>query len=102
MLPDEDKNQNAAAQESLKMAFGLLAQVAIWSIGLLLIALFGGLWLDQALNTGRTFTIVLLLASFPATLYIIYRVALRTVAKIKPAARTSRPRTKEDYGSRDD
>ena len=95
MLPDEENNQNAAAQESLKMAFGLLAQVAVWSIGLLLIALFGGLWLDRVLNTGRTFTIVLLLASFPATLYIIYRVALRTVAKIKPAARTG-PRTKED------
>ncbi len=101
MLPEEDKSQTAAAQDSLKLAFSLLAQVGVWSIGLLLIALFGGLWLDRVLNTGRVITIVLLLASFPATLYIIYRVALSTVAKIKPVART-RPRTKEDYGSHDD
>lgn len=101
MPPEDEKNQTEAAQASLKLAFGLLAQVAVWSIGLLLLALFGGLWLDRVLSTGRTITIVLLLASFPATLYVIYRVALSTVAKIKPVART-RPRTKEDYGSHDD
>jgi F0F1-type ATP synthase assembly protein I len=101
MPPEEDKTQVEAAQESLKMAFGLLMQVAVWTIGVLLLCLFGGQWLDRVLNTGRTFTVILLLASFPATLFIIYRVALSTVAKIKPAAR-QQPRTKEDYGSRDD
>jgi hypothetical protein len=101
MPPEEDKTQAELAQESLKMAFGLLVQVAVWTIGLLLACLFGGQWLDRLLNTGRTFTVILLLASFPAMLYIIYRVALSTVAKIKPVAR-KQPRTKEDYGSRDD
>ncbi len=83
------------------MAFGLLAQVASWTIGTLLLALFGGQWLDRVLDTGRMFTISLLLLSFPATLYIIYRVALSTVAKIKPTAR-KQPRTKEDHGSHDE
>jgi hypothetical protein len=101
MPPEEDKTQAEIAQESLKMAFGLLAQVAAWTIGVLLLCLFGGQWLDRTLQTGRTFTVILLLASFPATLFIIYRVALSTVAKIKPAARKP-PRIKEDYGSRDD
>jgi F0F1-type ATP synthase assembly protein I len=101
MPPEEDKTQVEAAQESLKMAFSLLMQVAVWTIGVLLLCLFGGQWLDRVLHTGRTFTVILLLASFPATLYIIYRVALSTVAKIKPVAR-KQPRTKEDYGSRDD
>ncbi len=102
MPPEEEKSQAEVAQESLKMAFGLLAQVAVWTVGLLAVAIFGGQWLDRVLDTGRTFTIILILASFPATLFVIYRVALSTVAKIKPVARTSRPRTKEDYGSRDD
>lgn len=101
MPPEEQKSQAEAAQESLKMAFGLLAQVAFWTIGTLLVALFGGQFLDRVLDTGRLFTISLLLLSFPAMLYIIYRVALSTVAKIKPVAR-KQPRTKEDYGSHDD
>lgn len=101
MPSEEDKSQAERAQESLKLAFGLLAQVAVWTVGLLLVAIFGGQWLDRVLETGRTFTIILILASFPATLYIIYRVALSTVAKIKPAARRQ-PRTKEEYGSNDD
>lgn len=103
MPPEAEKTQAELAQESLKMAFGLLAQVALWTVVLLGVSIFGGLWLDRTLNTGRTFTILLILASLPATLYIIYRVALNTVAKIKPVARRSTPpRTKEDYGSRDD
>jgi F0F1-type ATP synthase assembly protein I len=100
MRPEEDKTQTEIAQESLKMAFALLAQVAVWSLGVLIVGLVAGLWLDRTLGTGRILTIILLLASFPATLYIIYRVALRTVAKIKPVARKAPP-AKEDYGSRD-
>ena len=101
MPPEEEKSQAEVAQESLKMAFGLLAQVALWTAGLLAVAIFGGQWLDRVLDTGRTFTIILILASFPATLYVIYRVALNTVAKIKPVAR-KQPRTKEEHGSNDD
>jgi F0F1-type ATP synthase assembly protein I len=100
MPPEEDKNQTEAAQESLKMAFGLVAQVAVWTIGVFVVGLVGGLWLDRTFDTGRLFTAVLLLAALPITLYIIYRVALNTVKKIKPTARKS-PGAKEDYGSRD-
>lgn len=100
MPPEEEKTQTEAAQESLRMAFGLLVQVAVWTIGVFVLGLVAGLWLDRTFNTGRLFTAVLLLSGLPITLYIIYRVALNTVKKIKPVARKS-PQAKEDYGSRD-
>lgn len=92
--------QYDAAQASLKLAFRVLAQVALLTIVVLLVALFGGQALDRLLATKRVFTISLLLLSFPVSLYIIYRVALSTVSKIKPVARKS-PRAEEEL-DRDD
>ena len=92
--------QFEAAQASLRLAFRLLAQVGLLTIVVLLVALFGGQALDRWLATKRVFTVGLLLLSFPVSLYIIYRVALSTVSKIKPAARRS-PRAKEEL-DRDD
>jgi hypothetical protein len=100
MPPERETSQTEAAQESLKLAFRLLAQVGFLTIGVLLLALFGGQWLDATLGTGRTFTVTLLLASFPASLYIIYRIALRTIAQIKPAPQRGR-RVKEESDSDD-
>ncbi len=92
--------QFEAAQASLKLAFRLLAQVALLTIVVLLVALFGGQALDRLFATRRVFTVGLLLLSFPVSLYIIYRVALSTVSQIKPAARRSQ-RAKEEL-DRDD
>ncbi len=97
--PQQDP-QLEAAHASLKLAFRLLAQIALLTIVVLLVALFGGQALDRLLSTRRVFTVSLLLLSFPVSLYIIYRVALNTVAQIKPVA-SKKPRAKEEADSDD-
>ncbi len=89
-MPQEDQanKQVEQAQASFTLAFKVIAQVAVLTLLTIIGALFGGLFLDQVLSTKPLFTVLLLLASFPALLYIIYRVALRAVADIHRAAQT--------------
>jgi F0F1-type ATP synthase assembly protein I len=101
-MPQEDRQsaQVEAARASLNLAFKVLAQVGLLSLGVIIFALFGGMFLDRLLDTRPLFTVLLLVASFPASMYIIYRVALSAVAKIPPAAGTP-SRAKEVHRSDD-
>lgn len=88
-MPQEDQSTNAqvkAAQASFTLAFKVIAQVGILSLVAIVAAVFGGVYLDRLLGTRPLFIVLLLLVSFPALLYIIYRVALRAVADIHRAA----------------
>jgi F0F1-type ATP synthase assembly protein I len=85
--PDQVKQ----AQDSLRLAFSVMGQIGLLTIGLVIGALVGGLWLDKAFSTRPLFTVLLTVASFPVSLYIIYRVALGAVSKIhSPAAQPPR------------
>jgi F0F1-type ATP synthase assembly protein I len=96
--PQSDQVKNARA--SLQLAFSVLGQVGLLTMGVIIVALVGGLWLDRLLSTKPLFTVLLMLASFPISYYIIYRIALNAVGKIKPAAGQSSPK-KEDMQSDD-
>ena len=96
--PQSDQVKNARA--SLQLAFSVLGQVGLLTMGVIIVALVGGLWLDRQLSTKPLFTVLLMLASFPVSYYIIYRIALNAVGKIKPAAGKSSPK-KEDMQSDD-
>ena len=80
--------QVEAAQASFSLAFKVIAQVGVLTLLVIIGAVFGGVFLDRVLSTRPLFTVLLLLVSFPALLYIIYRVALRAVADIHRTART--------------
>ena len=95
--PQSDQVKNARA--SLQLAFSVLGQVGLLTLGVIVVALVGGLWLDRLLSTKPLFTVLLMLASFPISYYIIYRIALNAVGKIKPAA--GPPRAKEEMQSDD-
>ena len=102
-MPREEQpdNQVEVAQASLTLAFKVIAQIGLLTVGLIVVAIFGGLWLDRAFSTRPLFTIILILGSFPVSLYVIYRVALGAMRGIKPAAQA--PRRKEEMRSdRDD
>ena len=102
-MPREEQpdNQVEVAQASLTLAFKVIAQIGLLTVGLVVVAIFGGLWLDRAFSTRPLFTVILILGSFPVSLYIIYRVALGAMRGITPAAKT--PRRKEEMRSdRDD
>ncbi len=95
--PPSDQVKNA--QASLQLAFSVLGQVGLLTLGVIVVALVGGLWLDRLLSTKPLFTVLLMLVSFPVSFYVIYRIALNAVGKIKPAA--GRPRAKEEMQSDD-
>jgi F0F1-type ATP synthase assembly protein I len=100
MPPDEQPpSQVEAARASMQLAFKILAQIGVLTVAVVVIALFGGLYLDRLLGTRPLFTVVLLLGSFPLSLYIIYRVALGAVAPTKPTTPGAAPRAKEDHSS---
>jgi F0F1-type ATP synthase assembly protein I len=101
-MPSEEKQPAhvIAAQESLTLAFTVIAQVGGFTVLAVIGALVVGLVLDRVLNTRPLFTVLLLLGSFPISFYIIYRVALSAVAKIKPPPAKPTPSAEED-GNRD-
>ncbi len=88
-MPSDDKStdQVQAARASLTLAFSVLGQVGLLTLGVVVGVLVLGLWLDRTLGTKPLFTLLLFLASFPASMFIIYRVSLNAVGKIQPAAR---------------
>lgn len=99
--PERPPSQVDAARASLELAFRVLAQIGLLTLGIVLVGLFGGLALDRLLNTRPLFTVLLLVGSFPVSLYIIYRVALNAVAKVNSAP-PAQPRVKEENHRDDD
>ncbi len=101
MAPEEQPDtQVDAARSSLDLAFKVIAQIGGLAMAVILVSIFGGLYLDRLLDTKPLFTVILIVGSFPISMYVIYRVALGAVGKIKPTA--SRPRTKKEMRSDDD
>lgn len=101
MPQDQQSSTDAqveAAQASFTLAFKVIAQVGLLSLAVIVVAVLGGAFLDRLLGTKPLFTVSLLLVSFPALLYIIYRVALRAVAGLHQAAarQTKTPGVKEE------
>jgi F0F1-type ATP synthase assembly protein I len=102
-MPREEQtsDQLEAAQASLQLAFKVIAQIGLLTLAVVMAAIFGGLWLDQAFSTRPIFTVILIVGSFPVSLYIIYRVALGAIGTMKTAAGQPR-RTEEMRSDRDD
>lgn len=89
------------AQASLELAFSVLWQIGALTLAAVIGPLVLGLWLDRTFATRPLFTLLLMLASFPLTLYVIYRVSMRAVSKIQappndPAATDKEEQTSDD------
>jgi F0F1-type ATP synthase assembly protein I len=61
-------------------------QVGGLTLGIVLVAVFGGIWLDKLFGTKPILTIILVLASAPLSLWLTVRVAKRAVNKKDPPA----------------
>jgi F0F1-type ATP synthase assembly protein I len=66
-----------------------ITMTVIWVAGLTLVvifvALFAGILLDKVLGTKSIFTIVLMITSIPATIYLTLRVVRKATGRIQPA-----------------
>jgi F0F1-type ATP synthase assembly protein I len=92
MSPNSDQPEKVtvdyAALSSQATKVGL--QVGLLTLGIVLISVFGGLWLDRLFGTKPVLTIILVLASAPLSLGLTVRLAKRAVNKKNPPAAQGR------------
>ena len=77
----QDEN-NLQRAYNLTLA-GIAGQVGFLTLGIIFLALFGGLWLDKYMDTKPMFTIILLVGSVPVTLFLMFRVVKTATNKIQ-------------------
>ncbi len=61
----------------------MIGQVGCITIAVILASVFGGLWLDNTFGTKPVFTLVLLFAGIPLSVFLMMFVARRTLARLK-------------------
>jgi F0F1-type ATP synthase assembly protein I len=95
MTPGEKQSSPAQdSQRALNLALASAAGLGGCLVVIVVIgALIGGLWLDSVLKTRPLFTLVLVIGSMPVGIFVMYRVAMSAVARIKPASAPT-PRAK--------
>lgn len=65
------------------IAMRVISQVGCGTLLLIGIALGAGLWLDGLLDTGRILTVIFLVGSAPASMYLIFRIWLSSMKEIQ-------------------
>ena len=59
-------------------------QIGCVTLVLVLLAAFGGIWLDNVLGTKPFLTILLVLGAAPLSLFLTYKMAVRAINKVNP------------------
>jgi hypothetical protein len=61
----------------------VVGQVGCLTLVIVLAALFGGLWLDGVLGTKPVITVVLMMASIPVTLVVMFWIVRRATVRLQ-------------------
>ena len=64
----------------------LVGQVGCLTLIIILASVFGGLWLDKTFNTTPAFTLALLFAGIPVSVFVMLAVSRKTLARLKDNA----------------
>jgi F0F1-type ATP synthase assembly protein I len=64
-------------------------------LAVVVLALFGGLWLDNTLKTKPLFTLVLVMGSVPVGIFVMYRVAMNVINRSLTLPKTDNSRQGE-------
>jgi F0F1-type ATP synthase assembly protein I len=88
MSPNSDQPEKVTVDYSALSSQATIVglQVGGLTLGIVLISVFGGLWLDRLFGTKPLLTIILVLASAPVSLTLTVWVAKRAVYKKTPPA----------------
>jgi len=81
-MSDQDQDRHQYAY-NLTLA-AVAGQVGCLTLVIIFGALLAGLWIDRSFETKPLFTILLMLASMPVTLYLMFRVVQGATNRIKP------------------
>jgi hypothetical protein len=79
----------------------MVGQVGCLTLVVIMLALFGGLWLDKIFNTRPFITGGLLLGSVPVTLFLMYRVSKAAIDRIKITSNKTEMSTPKEDSARD-
>ena len=100
MIPNDrlpEKNNWTAAFNTKALTVG--GEVGCLTLIIVILSVFGGIWLDRILGTKPLFTISLVLLSAPISLVLTYWIAKRAVRDINPPQTTQ---AKPDQSERGD
>lgn len=87
MAQDGQKSEVDSTIGSRQFAVaGVLGQVGCLTLAIIAGALVAGLWLDNYFDTRPLFTLILVLASVPVTLYLMVRIVLSFAPKLENMA----------------
>jgi F0F1-type ATP synthase assembly protein I len=64
----------------------MIGQVGCVTLIIILGSVFGGLWLDKMFGTKPVFTLALLFAGIPVSVFVMLTVARRTLARLREQA----------------
>jgi F0F1-type ATP synthase assembly protein I len=94
----EDEPQEVdRKQYTLNLALAAIAgQVGLVTLLIIVIALMGGLALDKAFDTKPVFTIILMIASVPVTVVLMFRIVHAATSRIKPSVKQKPSTTTEE------
>ena len=100
MAPGDNSTQKNKAQYALNLGLaGFAGQVGCLTLVIIIVALLGGLWLDNQLGVKPVFTILFLLGSVPITIFVMFRVAMSAIARIKPVTPVKSSQVKKEENS---
>lgn len=81
-MREPEKDQKLPLQAAMNQMGSLAGQIAGLTLILIFGAVFGGQWLDKLLGTGHVILISLVLLAGPISLYLTFKLALRTAKKM--------------------
>ncbi len=88
-MPEPQKDEKLPLQAAINQMGSLAGQIAGLTIILIFGAVFGGQWLDKLLGTGHVILISLVLMAGPLSLFLTFKLAMRTVKKLPQSTKVS-------------
>jgi MFS-type transporter involved in bile tolerance (Atg22 family) len=79
----DDKGKNHRKAFNLTI-IGIFGQVGFLTLFIIVVALLGGLWLDRTFDSKPLFTVILMIASVPVSLVLMYKIVMWATSRIKP------------------
>ena len=87
-MDEEAQTETNRTQYATNLTLAAIAgQVGCLTLVIIFVTLLGGLWLDGQFDTKPLFTIILLVASVPVTLILMFWVVKKATSKIQPSTK---------------
>ncbi|WKZ34620.1 MAG: AtpZ/AtpI family protein [Anaerolineales bacterium] len=97
MSQQDEQRKKDQAQYRLNLTLAAVAgQVGLVTLVIIAISLIGGLALDDYFNTRPMFTIVLMIASVPVTIVLMFRIVQAATSRIQPVEKKESVSPSED------